>query len=48
MNQATAAESTLRNSVAEFDLSAHHQQFLDLADSYSLKRELRKEDAPDK
>ncbi len=35
MSQATATESTLRNSVAEFDLGDDHQQFLDLADKYS-------------
>lgn len=35
MSQVTASESTLRNSLAEFDLSDDHQQFLDLADKYS-------------
>jgi isovaleryl-CoA dehydrogenase len=35
MSQVTPAESTLRNSLAEFDLGDDHQQFLDLADKYS-------------
>ncbi len=35
MSQVSAAESTLRNSIAEFDLGDDHQQFLDLADKYS-------------
>jgi isovaleryl-CoA dehydrogenase len=35
MSQASAAKSTLRNSLAAFDLDDDHQQFLDLADKYA-------------
>lgn len=35
MSQVSATESTLRNSLSEFDLNDDHQQFLDLTDKYA-------------
>ncbi len=35
MSQAAAADTMLRNSIAEFDLNDDHRQFLDLADKYA-------------